>query len=555
MKWEIIGRLIFGALLILLVCGNVWADWSEPVLLSELNVPGGDEAVCSSLSSDGLTMYFVRHIPAYGYYCIVEAHRSAPVGPFTSERILSELRVTGDHVSTPWISDDELRLYYFETVLGVYTIKMAQRSATTESWTPVKTFDELHTGGYHGSIPSLSGDELTIIWTSSVKPGAAGSSDMWMATRTSTDTPFGDIRPLWELNTSQWEAAPCLLSDGLTLYFCSIDRDGDSGFNIYRATRSSTSETFGNVQLVQLPDTQSVEEKFPFVTSDEETLFYSVVGQGIFATHWSEPPAPPVADANGPYTLYAGDTLTLDASGSTDEDGTIISHMWDLDDDGVFETDAGIQAVFDVSYEYIESLGLLIGVDYNIHLKVIDGDEQGDADTTTLTIEPKPALVIAVDIKPASCPNPLNVKSKGVLSVAILGSESFDATTVDATSIRLKGVPPVRHSFEDVAAPALDVADCNCIEDGPDGFVDLTLKFETQQIVEALDEVEDGDVITLELTGVGFGEIPIEGADCIVIRGRRKPFNNGDINKDGVVNMLDFIMMSEDWLKSSVVDD
>ena len=268
-----------------------------------------------------------------------------------------------------------------------------------------------------------------------------------------------------------------------------------------------------------------------------------------------EPSTPPVADANGPYTLFAGDTLTLDASGSTDDENDITSYVWDLDDDGVFETDAGTQAVFDVSYAYLESLGTLINVDYNIHLKVTDGDEQADTDTTTLTVEPKPALVIAVDIKPTSCPNPLNVKSKGVLPVAILGSDSFDVATIVISSLRLAGVAPLRDSYEDVATPVGDVADCNCIADGPDGFLDLALKFETQQIVETLGEVKDGDVITLELTGVGFGEIPIEGADCIIIRGRRKPFNKGDINKDGVVNMLDFSMMSGNWQKSSIVDD
>lgn len=177
------------------------------------------------------------------------------------------------------------------------------------------------------------------------------------------------------------------------------------------------------------------------------------------------------------------------------------------------------------------------------------------ADMVSFTIIPEPALVIAVDIKPASCPNPLHVKSDGVLPVAILGSDSFDVTTIDATSIRLNGVGPIRHSFEDVAAPGLDIADCNCVEDGPDDFLDLTLKFETQQIVETLGEVEHGDAITLDLTGVLYDETPIEGADCILIRGRHKPINPADLNKDGVVNMLDIIMVSQNWLKSSITED
>ncbi len=151
--------------------------------------------------------------------------------------------------------------------------------------------------------------------------------------------------------------------------------------------------------------------------------------------------APPVGDANGPYTLYPGDTLTLDASGSTDDENDIASYMWDLNDDGVFETRVGSRVVYDVSLARLESLGIGIDVDYNIHLKVTDGDDQADTDTTTLTRES--ALVIAVDIKPTSCPNPLNVKSNGVLPVAILGSDSFDAATIDATSIRLNEVLPL----------------------------------------------------------------------------------------------------------------
>jgi hypothetical protein len=166
-----------------------------------------------------------------------------------------------------------------------------------------------------------------------------------------------------------------------------------------------------------------------------------------------------------------------------------------------------------------------------------------------------PGLKVSVDIKPTSCPNPLNVKSSGVLPVAILGTQDFDVGLIDTASIQLNGIRAIRSSFEDVATPMLGVSDCNCIEEGPDGFIDLTLKFKTQEIVETLGEVEDGDVITLELTGVLFGEIPIEGADCVLIRGRHKPINPADINKDGVVNAADFAIFTQNWLQSSIVDD
>ncbi len=262
----------------------------------------------------------------------------------------------------------------------------------------------------------------------------------------------------------------------------------------------------------------------------------------------TEPTTPPVADADGPYTVFVGDILTLDASDSTDDDNDIVSYMWDLDDNNSFETDAGGQAIFDVNYAYLQSLGLLVNHTYNIHLRVTDSEGQSDTNDSMLTIVPKPALVVAVDIKPGGCPNPLNVKSSGVLPVAILGSGDLDVSQIVPTSVRLAGVEAIRNSYEDVAAPVTDTNDCNCTAQGPDGYPDLTLKFKTQEIVEAIGDVNEGDVLTLELTGVLFGERPIEGADCVVIRGRHKPLNSADINKDGVVNGIDFAVIAENWL-------
>ncbi|MHC4658773.1 MAG: PKD domain-containing protein [Planctomycetota bacterium] len=275
----------------------------------------------------------------------------------------------------------------------------------------------------------------------------------------------------------------------------------------------------------------------------------------IVADHVVSQATPPVADADGPYSIYVGDTLTLDASGSTDDDNDIVSYMWDLNDDETFETDAGGQAIFDVNYVYLQSLGLLVDFTYDIHVKVTDSEGQSDVNDSTLIIVPKPAVKVVVDIKPGSCPNPVNVKSSGVLPIAILGTEDVNVLDIVPTSIRLAGVEPLRSGYDDVAGPVSDCNDCNCTTDGPDGFLDLTLKFKTQRIVEAIGDVNDGDILELELTGVLFGERPIEGADCILIRGKHKPFNKADINKDGVVDSIDFAIFAQNWLQSSIVDE
>ena len=133
-------------------------------------------------------------------------------------------------------------------------------------------------------------------------------------------------------------------------------------------------------------------------------------------------------------------------------------------------------------------------------------------------------IPVSLDIKPQSCPNPLNVKSERVLPVAILGTYDFDVTQIDPASIRLVGVAPLRSSLKDVATPfeplvgKEDAYACN--DFGADEFMDLTLKFDTQEVVEALGKVEDGEVLVLTLIGVlleEFGGTPIEGADVVVI--------------------------------------
>jgi hypothetical protein len=160
-----------------------------------------------------------------------------------------------------------------------------------------------------------------------------------------------------------------------------------------------------------------------------------------------------------------------------------------------------------------------------------------------------PSELLDIDIKPGSCPNPLNVKSKGVLPVAVLGSQDFDVSIIDVASIRLAGVAPIRSGYEDVATPVSDVNECECSTEGPDGFDDLIIKFETQEIVDAIGEVDHGDELVLELTGVLSDETPIEGSDCVIIRGRHKPLNRADFNGDGIVDMADFAAFTENWLQ------
>jgi len=146
----------------------------------------------------------------------------------------------------------------------------------------------------------------------------------------------------------------------------------------------------------------------------------------------------------------------------------------------------------------------------------IDGARNDDGYADNLSFDliavPEPTTTVLVDIKPGSFPNSVNLKSKGVLPVAILGTADFDVNSVDQSAdillftgpVPINGggspVSPIRSAFEDVSG---------------DGILDLTLKFSIAEMVKhgALNP----DTIEGLLTGALLDGTPFAGMDSIRI--------------------------------------
>lgn len=105
---------------------------------------------------------------------------------------------------------------------------------------------------------------------------------------------------------------------------------------------------------------------------------------------------------------------------------------------------------------------------------------------------------ITIDIKPGSEPNAINVRSNGKIPVAILTMDNFDASMVNASSVKFgpSNAQPVHYALEDV--------------DG-DGDWDLILHFKAQETGISCVDTE------ATLTGQTIDEppIPIEGTDSV----------------------------------------
>ena len=116
-------------------------------------------------------------------------------------------------------------------------------------------------------------------------------------------------------------------------------------------------------------------------------------------------------------------------------------------------------------------------------------------------IEFSSVLTIALDVKPGSAENPVNPKSNGIIQVAILGTNGFDASTIDQASLRFgpgQALAEGRGHLEDVNG---------------DGQLDLVLHFRTQD-----SGIQCGDT-SVSITGQTVNGTPIQGSDSITTVG------------------------------------
>ncbi len=107
-------------------------------------------------------------------------------------------------------------------------------------------------------------------------------------------------------------------------------------------------------------------------------------------------------------------------------------------------------------------------------------------------------LTVVIDIKPGDFPNVVNPYSKGVIPVAILTTDSFDASTVNSAAVTFGA------TGEEALALKATVADLNW-----DGRPDMLLHFRTEQL-----GIRCGDTL-LKLNGLTQKQEAFTGTDSI----------------------------------------
>jgi hypothetical protein len=248
-------------------------EWREPVAVTEVNTESAEEMM-PFLSFDGLTLYFAKvRTQTFYYGRIFEATRPEPFGPFTSvSEVSGTLNSSSGHVLSPWVSPDNLRMYYYTEVSAGWELKVTERASENDPWPIGTNISELNALGNHHQTPRLTADELTIFFSSHNMPGGQGSYDIWTATRPDRNSPFGEVRNLAEINTASFDHAPFVSPDGLTLYF---DSNRNGQYQLFRATRRSLNKPFGNVEHLSLLDAPEGTNAHPCISSDGTAIYFT----------------------------------------------------------------------------------------------------------------------------------------------------------------------------------------------------------------------------------------------------------------------------------------
>jgi hypothetical protein len=133
-------------------------------------------------------------------------------------------------------------------------------------------------------------------------------------------------------------------------------------------------------------------------------------------------------------------------------------------------------------------------------------------------------MPVAVEI----CPNKLNARSGGNLSVTIAGSDRLNVWSVDPGSVRLLGVAPrgwtLNYSALGWAGPLVGRTSLGGCGGRPDRHLDVVFKFDNQDVVRQIQRtlgrtLADGDMVALTLTGrlrYEYGGRRIVGEDLVV---------------------------------------
>ena len=186
---------------------------------------------------------------------------------------------------------------------------------------------------------------------------------------------------------------------------------------------------------------------------------------------------PPVADADGPYSICSGQDLALDASGSTDDRNGIVVYRWDLDSDGLYEIETP-DPFYTLDWA-TDLSGWPLG-DTAIQLQVEDTYGAVDSNSTIVTIHAsdaagRPGLTLPIplwdtELFPGALDSATVTHEGCTLLVQYLDYSPFDPAIASATNFDGDDYPILAIDMELAPDPVDTPFQCFYVYDGGPGY-------------------------------------------------------------------------------------
>jgi hypothetical protein len=331
-----IKSLLFGFLTVLFVAGGVKADFffGEPQNMGQaINSPYSDYSAC--ISTDGLELYFCSERPGgFGAGDIWVSTRKSTNDPWDPPSNLGSTVNSSYNESYPSLSSDGLTLYFSDAYtgsprpggLGGGDIWMTTRPSRDASWSePVNVGAPINSSNLDMS-PTISGDGLTLVFTSNNRARGTGSWDLWMSTRISVQDPWGlPVNLGTAVNSGAWDGECGLSWDGLVVLYDS-GRTGIFGaIDMFMSIRKTLADPWFTAFNLGPVINSSSNDGTPRVSADMKTLYFCSNRPGGFGSYdLFEAPIIPILDFNGDGIVEIGDLLFLIESWGQDDSTTDI---------------------------------------------------------------------------------------------------------------------------------------------------------------------------------------------------------------------------------------
>ncbi|MHC4677298.1 MAG: hypothetical protein ACYTEK_01230 [Planctomycetota bacterium] len=302
---------------IVLSGGSAYADFTfgEPTNLGPtINSPGADDP--DSFSSDGLSLFLT-------------SNRTS--GPQKDDLYVSSRATTGDAWGTPVklgptvnsstldgcaaISTDGLSLYFTSIRAGGhggFDIWVTTRGTIDDEWAESSNLGPTVNGPQDDIPASVSFDGL-LLYLYSDRPGGFGGRDLWVSTRQTKDSAWGEPVNLGPtVNSSYSDGYPCISADGLLLFFYS-DRPGGFGDrDLYMTRRTTIDDDWGIPVNLGPAINTSAYDVSPTILPDGSALFFSSTRPGGvgYRDLW-QAAILPIVDFNGDGQVDGKDVLCM----------------------------------------------------------------------------------------------------------------------------------------------------------------------------------------------------------------------------------------------------